>query len=100
MRQPLFLALSAIGIHPSDLLKLGVEIYSYNDHRSAPFPEPRLVGTTQVYLGVGSRHCHGINFTSDAGQQIYGASWPTQSGLTITAVTFNLRIYCSTDGNR
>jgi hypothetical protein len=22
-----------------------------------------LVGSTQVYLGVGSRHCHGINYT-------------------------------------
>jgi hypothetical protein len=36
MRQPLFLELSCVLIDPSYLLKLGVEIYSYNDHRSAP----------------------------------------------------------------
>ena len=40
MRKPLFLELSLIGIHPSNLLKIGVEIYSYNDHRSALSPEP------------------------------------------------------------
>src|SRR6266568_1442482 len=34
--QSLFLELSGVGIHRSNLLKLGVEIYSYNDHRSAP----------------------------------------------------------------
>src|SRR5271165_4615979 len=37
MRQSFFLEFSGLGIHQSNLLKLGVEIYSYNHHRSAPF---------------------------------------------------------------
>src|ERR1017187_9539396 len=48
-----------------------MEIYSYNDHRSAPSPEP--VGWfchLQLYLGCGSRHCHGINYTQNP------VSWP------------------------
>jgi hypothetical protein len=40
MRQPLFLALSGLAIHRSYLLKLGVEIYSYNDHVRLLSPEP------------------------------------------------------------
>ena len=40
MRQPLFLELSGVGIHQSNLLKLGVEIYSYNDHVRLLSPEP------------------------------------------------------------
>jgi hypothetical protein len=40
MRQPLFLELSGVGIHRSNLLKLGVEIYSYNDHVRLLSPEP------------------------------------------------------------
>src|SRR5262249_16123729 len=37
MCQSLLLERSLDGFHGSHLLKLGVEIYSYNDHRSAPF---------------------------------------------------------------
>ena len=35
MCQPFLLDLSGRGVEQSDLLKLGMEIYSYNDHRSA-----------------------------------------------------------------
>jgi hypothetical protein len=35
--QPFLLDLSGRGVEQSDLLKLGMEIYSYNNHRSAPF---------------------------------------------------------------
>src|SRR5437899_5661217 len=41
MRQPFLLDLSRPGVEQSDLLKLGMEIYSYNDHRSAPFSRAR-----------------------------------------------------------
>jgi hypothetical protein len=37
MCEPFLLDLSGRGVEQSDLLKLGMEIYSYNDHRSAPF---------------------------------------------------------------
>jgi hypothetical protein len=43
MQQPLFLELSCVGMHQSNLLKLGVEIHSYNDHCSVPY-FPSLVG--------------------------------------------------------
>src|SRR5260370_27072747 len=34
--------------------------------RSAPFSRASwLVGTTKVYSGLGSRHCHGINYTNN-----------------------------------
>jgi hypothetical protein len=62
MREPFFLDLSGLGIHRSHLLKLGVEIYSYNDHRSAPFSRACwLVLPPPTLLGRRSRHCHGIN---------------------------------------
>src|ERR1022692_2950419 len=35
--EPFFLDLSGRSVEQSDLLKLGMEIYSYNHHRSAPF---------------------------------------------------------------
>jgi hypothetical protein len=64
MCQPFLLDLSRRGVEQSDLLKLGMEIYSYNDHRSALLsPEP--VGWfrhRQLYSGYRSRHCHGINY--------------------------------------
>src|SRR4029077_10687489 len=64
MRQPFFLQLSGVSIHRSNLLKLGVEIYSYNDHRSAPFSRACwLVSAPPTLPGAGSRHCHGINIT-------------------------------------
>src|SRR5580693_363585 len=40
MPQPFFLELSGVRIHRSNLLKLGVEIYSYNDHVRLLSPEP------------------------------------------------------------
>jgi hypothetical protein len=40
MPQPFFLELSTVAIHQSNLLKLGVEIYSYNDHVRLLSPEP------------------------------------------------------------
>src|SRR5580658_5081449 len=43
---------------------LGVEIYSYNDHRSAPFSRACwLALAPPTLLGRRSRHCHGINYT-------------------------------------
>ena len=64
MRQPFFLELSALSIYRSNLLKLGMEIYSYNNHRSAPFSRACwLVLAPPTLLGPRSRHCHGINYT-------------------------------------
>jgi len=64
MREPFFLELSGVSIHRSNLLKLGVEIYSYNDHCSAPFSRACwLASAPPTLLGPGSRHCHGINYT-------------------------------------
>src|ERR1700751_5184762 len=40
MPQPFFLELSGVRIHRSNLLKPGVEIYSYNDHVRLLSPEP------------------------------------------------------------
>ncbi len=37
MMQSALIQLSGVGVNACDLLKLGVEIYSYNDHCSAPF---------------------------------------------------------------
>jgi hypothetical protein len=44
VRQPLFLKLSRVLIYPCDLLKLGVEIYSYNDSLFGSFLPSLLVG--------------------------------------------------------
>ncbi len=66
MPQPSFLELSGVGIYQSNLLELGMEIYSYNDHRSAPFSRAGwLVLAPPTLLGPRSRHCHGINYTHD-----------------------------------
>src|SRR5438094_6171266 len=55
MRQPLLLELSGVGIHRSNLLKLGMEIYSYNNHRSAPFLRARWLDKHhQLYSGLGA----------------------------------------------
>src|SRR5215475_2845899 len=49
------------GIYICDLLKARMVVCSYNEHCSAPFSRAFwLVGTTKVYSGPGSRHCHGI----------------------------------------
>jgi len=46
-------------------------VCSYNDHCSAPFSRAFwLVGTTKVYSGPGSRHCHGIITLNDPGQSV------------------------------
>src|SRR6266567_6302597 len=67
MRQPFFLEFSGVCVHGSYLLKLGVKIYSYNDHCSAPFSRACwLALAPPTLLGRGSRHCHGINSTQNA----------------------------------
>jgi len=51
-----------------------VEIYSYNDHRSAPFSRAWWLALAPPTLpGRGSRHCHGINC----------AHWPVVSAKAI-----------------
>src|SRR5439155_15871241 len=71
MRQPLFLKLSRVLIDQSDLLKLGVKIYSYNDHCSAPFSRACwLVSAPPTLLVRGSRHCHGINCARNRGVSV------------------------------
>src|SRR5207244_1674201 len=67
MRQPFFLEFSGVCVHCSYLLKLGVKIYSYNDHCSAPFSRACwLALAPPTLLGRGSRHCHGINCTNNS----------------------------------
>src|SRR2546428_2713064 len=76
MREPFFLELSGVSIHRSNLLKLGVEIYSYNDHCSAPFSRACwLASAPPTLLGPGSRHCHGINYTSNSANRPYAANF-------------------------
>src|SRR5580692_861469 len=66
MGQALFLELSGLAIHRSYLLKLGVKIDSYNDHRSAPFSRACwLDSAPPTLLERRSRHCHGINYTQN-----------------------------------
>jgi hypothetical protein len=48
---------------PNNLLKGRVVIASYNDHVRLLFSRASwLVQHHRVYPGLGSRHCHGINF--------------------------------------
>src|SRR5437660_7910130 len=55
MLQSLFLELPTVGIHRGYLLKLGVEIYSYNDHCSAPFSRACwLPSAPPIYSSVGA----------------------------------------------
>jgi hypothetical protein len=64
MCQPFLLDLSGRGVEQSDLLKLGMEIYSYNDHRSAPFsraswlvlPPPTLTRVREPTLSWNQLH--------------------------------------------
>src|SRR6266852_9241039 len=61
-----FLELPSLRIHKRNLLKARVVIQSYNHHIGSFSPEPSwLVQRHQVYSGLGSRHCHGINFTNN-----------------------------------
>jgi len=61
MRQSFFLKLSGVSIHQSNLLKLGVKIYSYNDHCSAPFARALwLVCASKVYSVLGADIVYGI----------------------------------------
>src|SRR6266404_5364446 len=56
---------SCICIHKRNLLKGGVVIASYNDHVRLLFSRASwLVQHHRVYPGLGSRHCHAINFTN------------------------------------
>src|SRR6202035_2179203 len=55
MPQPFFLELSAVTIHRRYLLKLGVKIYSYNDHVRLLSPEPvGWIQHHQLYSGLGA----------------------------------------------
>src|SRR5580698_3390016 len=55
MPQPFFLELSGVSIHRSNLLKLGVEICSYNDHVRLLSPEPvGWIQHHQLYSSVGA----------------------------------------------
>src|ERR1700689_3798868 len=64
MCETFLLDLSGRGIEQSDLLKLGMEIYSYNDHRSAPFsraswwvlPPPTLTRVREPTLSWNQLH--------------------------------------------
>jgi hypothetical protein len=64
MCQPFLLDLSGRGVEQSDLLKLGMEIYSYNDHCSAPFsraswlvlPPPTLTRVREPTLSWNQFH--------------------------------------------
>jgi len=56
-----------------------VEIYSYNDHRSAPFSRAWWLALAPPTLpGRGSRHCHGINCAHDPVNECYGDFSPTE----------------------
>src|SRR4029077_6540439 len=73
---PFLLGLSGRGIEQSDLLKLGMEIYSYNDHRSAPFsragwlvlPPPTLTRVREPTLSWNQLHlaCNRLNWRNIA----------------------------------
>ena len=73
MCEPFLLDLSGRGVEQSDLLKLGMEIYSYNDHRSAPFsracwlvlPPPTLTRVREPTLSWNQFH----SLTLDTRQQ-------------------------------
>src|ERR1700733_4448153 len=54
MLQPQFLRRTRARIDKGNLLEARMVILSYNDHRSAAFSRPRLVGTTKAYSGVGA----------------------------------------------
>src|SRR5215831_19647791 len=103
MSQASFLELARRRIHVCDLLKLGVEICSYNDHRSAPFSRACWLDSAPPTLpGCRSRHCHGINYTN------YLAAFSALSQSTLTrmkasptrhecvrCVTVTAACYCS-----
>src|SRR6516225_9569004 len=52
--------LPRLRIHERNLLNARVVITTYNQHIGSFLPSLGLVGTTQVYLGPGSRHCYEI----------------------------------------
>ena len=95
MLQPLLLQLSALSVNECYLLKLGVKIYSYNDHRSAPFSRALLVGQHhQLYLGLGA------DIVMESISQVTGwARVVSQTGaLTVctlcsSAVRYNVAMY-------
>src|SRR5579864_1938050 len=55
MLQTPFLKLTSFGIYTRYLLKLGVKIYSYNDHCSAPFSRACWLVAPPTLLGNWSR---------------------------------------------
>src|SRR5262249_51508779 len=54
MCQSLFLELTCLRVHKSNLLKARVIITTYNDHVRLLPPEPWLVCTTKAYSGLGA----------------------------------------------
>src|SRR3989440_10028676 len=71
MGKPFLLQLSSVLVQQRDLLKLGMVIYSYNDHCSAPFSRACwLALAPPTLLGRGSRHCHGINYAQNRGVSV------------------------------
>src|ERR1700746_1041673 len=60
-----FLKLTTFSIYTRYLLKLGVKIYSYNDHVRSFLPSLWLGLHHRSLLGNWSRHCHEINSTQN-----------------------------------
>src|SRR5215469_9805715 len=54
MPESLFLQLTCLRVHESNLLEARVIITTYNQHVRLLSPEPWLVGTTKDYSGVGA----------------------------------------------
>src|ERR1700690_3967862 len=89
MSKAFLLDLSGRGVEQSDLLKLGMEIYSYNNHRSAPFsragwlvlPPPTLTRVREPTLSWnqllslspsgGSSRCRGNRISHGSGPSCF-----------------------------
>jgi hypothetical protein len=55
---------------PGYLLKLGMEIYSYNDHCLAPFSGALVGWYHQVYPGAVADIVYGINYTQNPRREV------------------------------
>ena len=71
-----------------NLLKLGVEIYSYNDHCSAPFSRACWLVSPPTLLGHRSRHCHGINIAVTESGVLFSGNLRNRL---ISSITFEAR---------
>src|SRR5882724_6217622 len=106
MYEPFLLDLSGRGVEQSDLLKLGMEIYSYNDHRSAPFsragwlvlPPPTLTRVREPTLSW-NQLIIGSVFAALEGPLFHGCGWlPTGSRMGVFASTVGLRRFAPRGG--